>query len=72
MRVAKEIGRKRYVMFNEKSDSNNEMFDLNKDILRDSNNGTKKAKPISPGLIDEMLTAENPFGAEQLELSLSG
>jgi predicted Rossmann fold nucleotide-binding protein DprA/Smf involved in DNA uptake len=70
MKVAKEIGRKRYVLFNEKSDSNNEMFDLNKDILSDSNDA-KKAKAISPALIDEMLSHEISQGI-QLELPLSG
>jgi DNA processing protein len=72
MEVAKKIGRKRFVMFNEESDGDNEMFDLNKEILRDSIGDEKKAKAISPALIDEMLTTESASRTKQLELPLNG
>lgn len=71
MKVAKEIGRKRYVLFDEKSDRDNEMFDLNKDILGEASD-EKKAKIISDALIDEMLTAGISSPITQLELSLNG
>lgn len=71
MKIAKDIGRKRYVMFNEKTDTNNELFDLNKDILQDSVSDKKPAKVIAPALIDEMLTAEINPKPEQLGLTLN-
>lgn len=41
MKVAGDIGRKRYVLFNKSTDSINEMFDLNKDLLSDKKNPAK-------------------------------
>jgi DNA processing protein len=70
MKIAKEIGRKRFVMFNEKTDSHNEMFDLNKDILQDSVNDRMQVKAISPALIDKLLIPEKFSRTEQLGLPL--
>jgi DNA processing protein len=55
MQTARKIGRKRYVMFNEKTDSKNEMFDLNRDIL-ESRDKDRPARILSPAVIDEMMT----------------
>lgn len=57
MKIAGDIGRKRYVLFNASIDADNEMFDLNKDLLVD-----KKcpAKMLTGSSIDEMLSGELP------------
>ena len=72
MKFAKDIGRKRYVMYSEKSDGNNEMFDLNKEIIQESDGDKLTAKVVSPALIDEMLSVHISTKAEQLVLPLNG
>jgi DNA processing protein len=53
METARKIGRKRYVLFNEKTDSKNEMFDLNRDIL-ESKGKDRPARVLSPAVIEEI------------------
>lgn len=57
MKIAGENDRKRYVLYNEKTDSKNEMFDLNRDLLKDKNN---PAKILTSTSIDEMFDGELP------------
>jgi DNA processing protein len=66
MEAARKIGRKRFVMLNEKTDFGDEMFDLNRDILYDKRSGDRPAKVISPATIDEILNHQNPMKAEQI------
>jgi DNA processing protein len=68
MEAARKIGRRRFVMLNEKTDYGNEMFDLNRDILKGAKSGDKPAKAISPTAIDEILNYQHPIQAEQLAL----
>ena len=57
MKVAGDIGRKRYVLFNKSTDSLNEMFDLNKDLLSDKKN---PAKILTSSELDNLMDGELP------------
>jgi DNA processing protein len=64
MEVAAEIGRKRYVMYNEITDVENEMFDLNRDLLA----GDKPAEILSIEKVDEMMAYSIPAVSNQTDL----
>jgi DNA processing protein len=66
MEIAGKFGRKRFVMLNEKNDSGNEMFDLNRDILESKGKGIP-AKVLSSATIHGIMN-RIPTPAEQLGL----
>lgn len=57
MKAAEKIGRKRYALYDDKTDSANEMFDLNRDLIRDRKNPAKIATDSS---IKEMVSDKMP------------
>lgn len=57
MKIAGENGRKRYVLYNEKTDADNQMFDLNRDLLAAKDN---PAIILTESALDEMIDGEMP------------
>lgn len=57
MKIAGEVDRKRYVLYNSETDDVNEMFDLNRDLIHDKKN---PAKILTSSAIDEMLNGDLP------------
>lgn len=57
MKIAGEVDRKRYVLYNSETDDVNEMFDLNRDLIHNKKN---LAKILTSSAIDEMLNGDLP------------